>query len=309
MDYGENLDRFQTNKRVFLEDNNYSENSKIKYWNVLGKDNSLIHIEEVLYNKDLYNFNKKEIERLVKNLATSRRIVQEQYLTVISRYIDWCIDRGFLTTGINPCHRIDYWEDIGNKNKLLESTYQTLDEFYKWLRELKCSDVDKFLLVMLRYGIKIRDTKSIRHNQIDKSNKVIIINKKGKILKFPIDDRFLEWYNKCMNCTEYEFVKYVEGEFVIKNTTRGSIGMVNDNSLRNRLQIVSSTNNINRIPVSILNRNRYYDLLYNIHETLGEVNYNDIREVIKTINGSSSGNQVSLLKKDWEIISGTKVKM
>ena len=36
MDYGNNLNKFQTNKKVFLEDSNYSENTKIKYWRVLN---------------------------------------------------------------------------------------------------------------------------------------------------------------------------------------------------------------------------------------------------------------------------------
>lgn len=315
MEYGNNLNKFQTNKKVFLEDSNYSENTKIKYWRVLSS--TFVNLFEKTKDKDLYNFTKREIEDLINSNATTRRSSQTQMLTIVSRYIDWSIERGLLTTGINPCHTIYYWEDIGNNNLLVKSSYTTIEEFSKFVDDLYCSDVDKLLLIMIRYGIKVKETKFIKHEQLDIDNMTLRVYSDSGVIDLPIDDLFLEYYNRAKKCDSFEVLgkegykttNYIDSGYMIKNTTRGKGDIVNDNSLRNRLYAISLNNNITRIPVNVINRNRYYDLLFDIRNKKGYIEYNDIDNVVKILNGSSSGNQRAYLKKDWESLTGDKVRM
>ena len=191
------MDKFQNNKRIFLEDSGYSDNTKQKYSTILMSDNSLVHLTELARNKDLYEFNKMEIITLIETMISCRRTNQQQALAIINSYFNWSIERGLLTTGINPCEDIKFWEDVNNNEAIIQKSYSTLKEFYNYLDSLtKSSDIDKMLLVCLRYGVRVRDIINLKYTDINTQEKHILLLRNQKLIRLPIDDKFIEYLNK-----------------------------------------------------------------------------------------------------------------
>ena len=75
------------------------------------------------------------------------------------------------------------------------------------------------------------------------------------------------------------------------------------------MQIIATDNNIRRLSINNLNRNRNYDLLFTKYNKSGNITYEDIKNTVLTLKGTCSPNQKAILKKDWELISKTKVIM
>lgn len=304
------MDKFQNNKRIFLEDGGYSDNTKQRYTTILMSNNSLVHLTELARNKDLYEFNKMEIITLIEAMISCRRTNQQQALAIINSYFNWAIERGLLTTGINPCEDIKFWEDVNNNEVIIQKSYSTLKEFYNYLDSLtKSSDIDKMLLLCLRYGVRVRDIINLKYTDINTQEKHILLLRNQKLIRLPIDDKFIEYLNKSKQCKSFNNITYVDGEYVIKDTTKSISNRLTENSIRNRLQIIATDNNIRRLSINNLNRNRNYDLLFTKYNKSGNITYEDIKNTVLTLNGTCSPNQKAILKKDWELISKTKVIM
>ena len=249
------MDKFQNNKRIFLEDSGYSDNTKQKYSTILMSDNSLVHLTELARNKDLYEFNKMEIITLIETMISCRRTNQQQALAIINSYFNWSIERGLLTTGINPCEDIKFWEDVNNNEAIIQNSYTTLKEFYSYLDSLtKSSDIDKMLLLCLRYGVRVRDIINLKYKDIDTQEKNITLLRNKKLIKLPIDDMFLQYLEKSKQCKSFNNITYVDREYVIKDTTKTITNRLTENSIRNRLQIIATDNNIRRLSINNLNR-------------------------------------------------------
>lgn len=295
--------RFWNNKINFIKEIDISDNSVIKYLYVLLND-TLVFAEKNK-DKDLYDFSTSEIIDLVNNMFITTKInVKTQNFNIIKSYVEWAVNRGLLVTGISPCDSITQ-NDLRVSEKLLESNYQTLDEYYDWLKELECSDVDKATITLLRYGIKMKETLGLQFNDIDKVNKTITVKDCEKGIKLlPIDDRFCEVMDKCRTCTEYKSITYVNDDFIVKQTYRSRGGKTNENSIRNRINTVSRNNNITRINPTNLNNSRLYDFLLKIAEDKGELLVKDFKEIVlkfsyKDISESSLTNVTSTLKRQF----------
>ena len=168
------LNRFYDNKINFIKERGYKEESSIKkYLYVILNEN--IALAEKNKDKDLYDFSTSEIVDLINNtFITVKTGVKNQNFNIIKTYIDWAIERGLLVTGINPCDSITD-NDFKISEKMAKNYYQTLDEFYDWLKELKCSNVDKALITLVRYGVEIKETVKLQFKDINKEEKTIVI--------------------------------------------------------------------------------------------------------------------------------------
>ena len=278
------LNRFYDNKINFIKERGYKEESSIKkYLYVILNEN--IALAEKNKDKDLYDFSTSEIIDLINNtFITVKTGVKNQNFNIIKTYIDWAIERGLLVTGINPCDSITD-NDFKISEKMAKNYYQTLDEFYDWLKELKCSNVDKALITLVRYGVEIKETVKLQFKDINKEEKTIVIRNNNDVKFLPIDDRFIEVMEKSKYCSEYDKTSYVQdNDYIVKQTRKGRSERPEINSIRNRFNIISVSNGIARINPTMLKDNREYDLLLEIAEQNGQLITKDFKDIIQIFN-------------------------
>ena len=298
------LNRFYDNKINFIKERGYKEESSIKkYLYVILNEN--IALAEKNKDKDLYDFSTSEIVDLINNtFITVKTGVKNQNLNIIKTYIDWAIERGLLVTGINPCDSITD-NDFKISEKMAKNYYQTLGEFYDWLKELKCSNVDKALITLVRYGVEIKETVKLQFKDINKEEKTIVIRNNNDVKFLPIDDRFIEVMEKSKYCSEYDKTSYVQdNDYIVKQTRKGRSERPEINSIRNRFNIISVSNGIARINPTMLKDNRAYDLLLEIAKKNGELITKDFKKVVqilnyKNITKSSTVNKSQILKRQF----------
>lgn len=298
------LNRFYDNKINFIKERGYKEESSIKkYLYVILNEN--IALAEKNKDKDLYDFSTSEIVDLINNtFITVKTGVKNQNFNIIKTYIDWAIERGLLVTGINPCDSITD-NDFKISEKMAKNYYQTLDEFYDWLKELKCSNVDKALITLVRYGVEIKETVKLQFKDINKEEKTIVIRNNNDVKFLPIDDRFIEVMEKSKYCSEYDKTSYVQdNDYIVKQTRKGRSERPEINSIRNRFNIISVSNGIARINPTMLKDNREYDLLLEIAEQNGQLITKDFKDIIqifnyKNITESSIVNKSQILKRQF----------
>ena len=298
------LNRFYDNKINFIKERGYKEESSIKkYLYVILNEN--IALAEKNKDKDLYDFSTSEIIDLINNtFITVKTGVKNQNFNIIKTYIDWAIERGLLVTGINPCDSITD-NDFKISEKMAKNYYQTLDEFYDWLEKLECSNVDKALITLVRYGVEIKETVKLQFKDINKEEKTIVIRNNNDVKFLPIDDRFIEVMEKSKYCSEYDKTSYVQdSNYIVKQTRKGRSERPEINSIRNRFNIISVSNGIARINPTMLKDNREYDLLLEIAEQNGQLITKDFKDIIqifnyKNITESSIVNKSQILKRQF----------
>jgi hypothetical protein len=122
------LNKYQQSKVNWLQNNKeYSEATKITYWALIN--NHICYIEKEK-DKDLYYFTNEEIEDMLNknnNMKTTSILK-----SIISNYTN---------------------KSLKNIKLKSDIQYKMIDEFYKFVENLKCSDIDKMILVLARYGV------------------------------------------------------------------------------------------------------------------------------------------------------------
>ena len=295
------LNKFSENKLIFIEDLMFSNNTKERYWSILDSD--LITTSENNKDKDLYEFTSDEIIEVVSALPTTKIRTQKQVLSVINRYINHAIERGWLSTGINPCDVIKANDDIHSNKESLKRTYMNLDEFYNWIENLEASDVDIMLLVLLRYGCSMKEICNLVYDDVDVYDKTLNVN--GK--KYPIDSMFVNYVEKAYCCNEYEDIIYQDSNYIIKPTKKTRSNKVNENSLRNKMTMIADKNSIDRPSINALNKSRKFDLILDIYNKKKILYYSDIEDVLKIFDENMTDNKSFVLKENFEEMFSIKV--
>ena len=295
------LNKFSENKLIFIEDLMFSNNTKERYWSILDSD--LITTSENNKDKDLYEFTSEEIIEVVSALPTTKIRTQKQVLSVINRYINHAIERGWLSTVINPCDIIKANDDIHSNKESLKRTYMNLDEFYNWIENLEASDVDIMLLVLLRYGCTMKEICNLVYDDVNVYDKTLNVN--GK--KYPIDGMFVNYVEKAYCCNEYEDIVYQDSNYIIKPTRKTRSNKVNENSLRNKMTMIADKNNIDRPSINALNKSRKFDLILNVYNEKKILHYSDIEDVLKIFDDNMTDNKSFVLKENFEEMFDIKV--
>lgn len=295
------LNKFSENKLIFIEDLMFSNNTKERYWSILDSD--LITTSENNKDKDLYEFTSEEIIEIVSALPTTKIRTQKQVLSVINRYINHAIERGWLSTGINPCDIIKANDDIHSNKESLKRTYMNLDEFYNWIENIEASDVDIMLLVLLRYGCTMKEICNLVYDDVNVYDKTLNVN--GK--KYPIDGMFVNYVEKAYCCNEYEDIVYQDSNYIIKPTKKTRSNKVNENSLRNKMTMIADKNSIDRPSINALNKSRKFDLILDIYNKKKILYYSDIEDVLKIFDDNMTDNKSFVLKENFEEMFSIKV--
>ncbi|SFC14195.1 hypothetical protein [Clostridium uliginosum] len=298
----ENYDKFQINKIKWLESSmEYAFITQRTYW-VTYKHS--IHDIEKKKNKDLYDFTNEEIEEMLNQIGKNIKTIRV-LKSIIINYIEWAIENGYKLKE-NPDGSLDKSKLFKTFRAKLVINYKTLDEFYHMLEELKCSDIDKMMLVLGRYGIvgkQFIDMANLKWEDVDRENMFVNV---GNHIKLPIDERFITYLERAHKCEIYDYqtstLKYIDFGYVMKVSDKSEENIIKYNTLNTRAYSIYKNNGMNRIAFGDLITWRMFDLLFEILENKGEVTYKDIKNVITILKGSSTMSKAQYLKERFMIV-------
>lgn len=298
----EELNQFQKNKADWLENTNrYSENTKKSYWTYL---NEYINDFEVKKEKDLMHFNKEELINTLNDISSKTYSIFVNTLSVIKSYIKE--KEIYKEMEKNYCDEIDFKKILKDKIKVIDFSYRNLEEFYNFILEINCSDIDKMMITLLRYGADIEDIGFIKWEDIDRENKILNI----KSLKLPIDNLFLIMLDNAKKCNEYspgqKKVVYVDYGYILKATPtvrwKNASGAICHNKIGQIERRIK-----NKISVTELNKSRRYDLLLKKNYENNIVTKSDLIEIVDIFEKDKTESKVENLKKNFELTTGIKV--
>jgi hypothetical protein len=313
------LDEFQKFKANWLEEADYySYNSKVGYWRIL---NAKVHNIEVIKGKDLFDFDKQEIIQLVKYLPTKSVTTKQQLYTAIVKYMEWACLKGYNYVG-NPCDTITPTELFTINEMAFKEQYIEIGDFVNFIYDLECSDVDRAMLTLLRYGVSIEDVGQVKWEDISADGKILRVKHENKDLELPIDGIFMMIMDKAKNChyrkwsrekkntkmeTETKIIGYRNSEYIVKPLENVEWDFMNGTTAYNRISVISKANKIQRISVPDLNNSRKYDLLFNIVDKKNNITKRDIQHVLGIFDDVTESKSVRF-KKNFELLSGYPVE-
>jgi hypothetical protein len=315
----ETLDEFQKFKANWLEEADYySHSSKVNYWRLLNRK---VHGVEVVKGKNLFDFDKQEIIELVKYLPTKSITTKQQLYTAISKYMEWASLKGYNYVG-NPCDTIVPTELFTVNEMAFKEQYIEISDFINFIYDLDCSDVDRAMLTLLRYGVSIDEVGKVKWEDISADGKFLRVKHETKELELPIDGIFMMMMDKAKNChyrnlykkkstmkeeTEVKIVSYRNSEYIVKPLENVEWDFMNGTTAYNRISVISKANKIQRISVPDLNNSRKYDLLFNIVDKKNNITKRDIQHVLGIFDDVTESKSVRF-KKNFELLSGYPVE-
>lgn len=179
---------YEKNKYDWLVNSNYSINSKKSFWSLFQ---SYVKLYENAKQKDIFNFISEEIKNLINSNNILSASVKKTLHSCIKKYIDYAIDNNLTNNKENPCKKVNIKEIIDFNKKSVKEQYQPLNDFYRWLDTLYASDIDKMAIIMLRYGINLKDIGKVTWESVNKDKKIITVIKQNNngvtVLSIPID--------------------------------------------------------------------------------------------------------------------------
>lgn len=308
-------------KENFLKESDYEEATKELYIKMFKS--FVLKLEESK-GKDLYDFDKTEIEDTIKYAPTKSERTKRTLFSVISSYREWAMERGFNTTG-NPCNSIIINDILNLNKKAIDKGYYKLEDIYEILDKNK-DDInynEGIVMLLARYGLEIKRMPYLKFEDVDRENKLLTIYtsaKRDKILTYlPIDDELIDYIDKTdketVVITKKRTFEYINTGYILKvmaidsdyTETDYIDVMLEKTSIYTRYNKIFAKTGIKRISITDLVRSRKLDLLFDIYNNNGILTYDNVREVNKLITGSDSLTSVNNLKKDFELLSGVEV--
>ncbi|OAS85092.1 hypothetical protein [Metabacillus litoralis] len=213
-------------KQEFLE--KYSDETKRTYSSLFRK----VSEHEIFADKDLFDFNFKQLEMLMKRLDFNNANGAKTYGRIISSYLNWAIEKG-LRKEENPLKNIgnEWFEESVNEIKLFISE----EELIKFENKL-VNFQDKVILRLIFEGVggfQLTELTNLTINDLNGNILHLNDNKHGERF-LTVSDRAinfikaaskeLEYYTRNGNSTSKRTVSpLVENEYVIKSTINKNV--------------------------------------------------------------------------------------
>ena len=293
------LDEYQKNKVEWLLNTNYNYETKRSYYSVLD---SRIHALEVALNKDLYKFTQVEIENIIKGVNSFSVQTAQALFSMINSYIQWTVEIGLNNKGENPCNKIIIKDVVKVNSNALKELYTTKEEFYYNIMSLEGSIIDKTIIMLLRYGVRLIDIPNLKYEDVNADDMTLKVESDGGILNIPIDELLLRCIKECKSTDEYErlsnkrdtVTKYMDLGYIIKVTDKGystsGEEKINPRTIHTRIKKLFDENGLQKINVNTLKNMAMFDILLDIYEEHGKLTFDHADNVIKTFDNIDNNN-------------------
>ena len=296
------LDEYQKNKVEWLLNTNYNYETKRSYYSVLD---SRVHALEVALNKDLYKFTQVEIENIIKSVNSFSFQTAQALFSIINSYIQWTVEIGLNSKGENPCNKIIIKDVVNVNSNALKELYTTKEEFYNNIMSLEGSIIDKTIIMLLRYGVRLIDIPDLKYEDVDVEDMTLKVENEGGeggILNIPIDELLLRCIKECKSTDEYErlsnkrdtVTRYLDFGYIIKVTDKGysrsGEEKINPRTIHTRIKKLFDENGLQKINVNSLKNMAIFDILLDIYEENGKLTFEDADNVIKIFDNIDNNN-------------------
>ncbi|ATF13604.1 hypothetical protein A616_16945 [Brevibacillus brevis X23] len=276
--YQDNIFNEQVKNR-FMEE--ISDDSKGPYERIFIRS-SLV---EASLNRDMYDFNIKEIENVLFHLKPKTAAASKSNISIISSYIDWAIEEGYRSNTINPMrYQFDNWAEkfLDDNIKLFYSKME-IDEIINRCRNAQ----DAVIISLLFYGANGREVSELRNLRtsdvsLETSEVILTDDKDGqtRIIKVPSEcialikqaDMQTEYYKRNGHINPNsrntkEVSQLIETGYVIKpaKTKTVHIEQVNTHLIYARLSTISEMFVLENFTVKNIQRS---GMLYHAKEIL-----------------------------------------
>lgn len=309
---------FQQNKINFLNEIYSKKTTQESYWSIFK--NYFNEIEEDK-NKDIYELSKIEIEELMHSLPTTSLRAIKTIWSLLNNYMKWAINREYRNS-TNPFEEMNIEEFTQISKKVAKKKYHSLDDVYAQceylVNTLDFSVQEVMPIILSRYGIVGKQLSwmvSLKSSHIDREKKIVNIYENEKLITIlPVDDRFITWIEKSIECrelvveiksTEKPIVKkfqYLYNGYILKSTRNTE--KVNKQSIYTTMNKIFSSLSKKRVSFTEYLNSRKFDLLFGLKNENGYITYDDIRCVTKKFNPFVTDTAYISLKEDYVSLGG-----
>lgn len=193
-----------------------------------------LEFEEEVFDKDVSEFSDAEAIDYLKSLNSTSRISLTNKAWYISKYHEWCYNKG-LITNINDPFDSRVIDRIVNEIVSSDIIEQKIikEDYFKECVETLQDNIDKFILICLYYGVRDDEYVSMRNlkmTDLDEVNKKITLIS-GRELH--VNDYFIEHMKNAYN-TEI----YIQKEGAQSRNPRQSVYVKNDYIIRSTASVI-----------------------------------------------------------------------
>lgn len=296
---------------VVYEDKFYNEEIKQLFISGYGKGtqkilNRMFKVSQQMESdlkKDLYDFTRDQIRKLLFLYAPSTEYSSRANATWVSRYIDWAIEKGY-GTGLNPLNGITTeWKNqfVVNINK----RFWTYNEIKKIL-DKRANFQDGCIVALLFNGIRGNSNSEITNlkaSDIDTDNNTLTVkDEDGSVRTVSVDDECIKQCVGAVRESVYEKMNgtpsidtkapttnLINNEFVVRasNTRTIHVDEAEKNIVHRRLaKIADEIGEPNFTPMNLVNSGMLY-LAKELYKTTGRLDQEEYEMIFDKFNERS----------------------
>lgn len=296
---------------VVYEDKFYNEEIKQAFISNYGKGtqkilNRMFKVSQAMesdLNKDLYDFTRDQIRKLLFLYAPSTEYSSRANATWVSRYIDWAIENGYVT-GINPLNGVtSEWKSqfVVHVNK----RFWTYNEI-KNILDKRANFQDGCIVSLLFNGVRgtgNAEITNLKASDIDKNNNTLTVkDEDGNTRTVSVDDECIKQCLGAVRESVYEKMNgtpsidtkapttnLIDNEFVVRasNTRTIHIDEAEKNIVHRRLaKIADEIGEQNFTPMNIVNSGMLH-LARELYMTTGRLDKEEYELIFTKFNEMS----------------------
>lgn len=240
-------------KEMFLESGLISPETAKSYRRIFTKSS----IMEKVLDKDLYSFNKEELEEFFFDLNPKTTDASGVYGRIVTTYINWAVVRGFINN--NPLETVNtkYFSKFVDKTRKLYFTDREM-----MMIEDNCENAQDAVIFALifsgAYGKDLSELRNLKREDVNfDTGELLLTDDDGSTRTIIVDDHVLRIIRQAINQREYykrngqmeqvgnmrDFTELVESNYVLRNskTKTESTDGVNSTAIYRRIKTISET--------------------------------------------------------------------
>lgn len=314
-------------KTKFLEEEYPNEKTATTYKSLLSRA-SIFENEK---DKDLCDFNYQEAVELLIGLRKKTWQSLSVAHSVISRYVDWCIDikQSYSKTGINSFKLITPEEKQKYVHQVaLKKSYFTREEIFSEVIDQLYNYVDKAIVALLfetvRGRVEFEELRNLRRddeeifaelNQIrvtrtvdgKKQSRILEVSKETMdiLLKAAVEDEYYKKNGEADN--QLSVLPLKDNDYLIRTIdydTFNSDERATVNSIVTRIRKIRQYTGIKFLTANLIFYSGLLEKCHKIEEVKGELSTQDYKDIY--LNMGLSDNQYPALKSKYELFKKNK---